>query len=285
MSFSLDVGLVLAVSALLGQEAQRDDVATLLGAGKTRQAARALARLDHVDTKTLGTLAQSSALAVFASAFADAEPKSETIARIVRGLAAGAAHDPKTCVAELSPLLDDTRYGTFVVHHVGRRSLQTCRRGEVVGVAALEQIRDLYPTAAWSRANLALGLRLVGRYGAARRIYDKLVQETPRAAWVRNELGLLQLACGDRGGALATFLQGSSQSAADPASRDTCAGNAAMVLLSRNTPGEREKAAGLLREVVERDPSRVRSAYWFRQLARPGARLPSGLSKESAGNR
>jgi hypothetical protein len=149
----------------------------------------------------------------------------------------------------------------------GRRAVQLCRGGNEAGLAVLRDIAARQAGQAWAAANLGLGLRLVGRYDEARAVYADMLQRHGRQAWILNDLALVEQARADFDSALRLYLEGTRPPAsADVDAADTCRTNAAILLIARRGPNDSVKAEALLRVVVARDPSRVRSAWWLTRV-------------------
>lgn len=201
------------------------------------------------------------------------------IARVLEAIHARLEGADARVIEALLPLLEDRRYAVEAGDGLGRAGLRLCRRGDERGLVGLEAVRSRWPVAAWSLGNVALGLRLLGRYDISADRYEELLVRTQRAAWVLNDAGLLEIARGRRDRALRLLLEGSKKRE-DPSGSDNCRGNAAILLLDRNRRGDRLQAEVLLESVVRRDPTRQRARFWLERLRRPGARLPNGRRLE-----
>ncbi len=152
-------------------------------------------------------------------------------------------------------------------------ALRLCRWGRKAGLTLCRRLAAAYPAAPWALANLGLGLRLCGLYEEAAEAYARAAAASSRAAWVLNDWALLESARGRVLSAMRLLEEGARKDG-DPAGRDTCRTNLAVLLLKRGRPGDRERAGLLLDKVVARDPGRIRAWFWWNRLRRelPGGR-------------
>ncbi len=272
------LGLLLAAALAPARDKLRD----ALEAGRLNDAAKLLARAEQAERLVLSEPAIRALLTIDAAqlgrlqrALREVHPAHRRVLHLLNGLDAHRHKDARRAVEQFGVLVKDPALGRFVLGMFGRDAMQLCRAGDPLGVTALDRLRAIYPRAAWAVANLALGLRLVGRYADAHAAYTKVLGFAGRKAWVLNDLGLLHQAEGHYARALALFQEGADLPG-DVGAADTCRGNAAMLFLRRDDPGDVARARTLLAQVVARDPTRVRSAYWLAQLRRPGGLLPNG---------
>lgn len=187
---------------------------------------------------------------------------------LLRGVHFKAEQDLFASLQTLSPLLEYRPWMVSLTGILGSMAIQLSRRGNPAGLPILRKIATIWKGRAFASANLALALRLIGKYTEADHFYRKAAKESGRAAWVLNNWGLCRDAMKDLDGALALFLEGARggdvrKKETNPGDLATCQTNAALLLAKRGFAGDRVRAIDLLRRATTLAPDRIRPRYYL----------------------
>lgn len=200
------------------------------------------------------------------------------LARLLDAQIARLGRQDVRAIELLLPVIEDRVFGAEASDGLGRAGLRLCRRGDAAGLRGLRAVQKRWPGAGWALGNLALGLRLLGRYDEAAVCYEDLLIATRRAPWALNDAALVEVARGRIDRALELLFEG-VRAGGDGAAN--CGGNAAVLLMRRGRRGDAIQAEALLERIVARDKTRTRARFWLERLRRRRLRAQDAGSSGS----
>ncbi len=190
------------------------------------------------------------------------------VLNLLKGLLQRAQHQIKASLQTLTPLFGFRPWTGPLANPLGSMAIELSRRGNSSGLPILRKISLLWRGQAFASANLALALRLLGKYSKSDHLYQQAAQESRRAPWLLNNWGLCREAMGDLEGALRLFLEGARRAEENKGGKlsgdaATCQTNAALLLEKRRRDGDLARAIALLKHAVHLTPNRIRPRYYL----------------------